>query len=308
MHADERALLEKTVRDALEGTPHGDGDGVLAELGWLEMLAAEPRDAIDVVFTALGATNATASVLDDVLAAALGLEPSPQLAVLVPPFATWAPPGTAGLATGRSAAGADLAVVSDGGRSVAVVPSAAVTTTPLRGIDPEAGWCTAQVEETAAATELEDGAWDHAVAAARRALGHQLSGACRTMLALAREHAVDRVQFGRPIAQFQAVRHRLAEALVAVDACDAALDAAWNAPGPMTAALAKASSGRAARTVATHCQQVLAGIGFTTDHPFHHFLKRTLALEGLFGSADDLLVDLGHTLIRDRAVPTLVDL
>ena len=53
------------------------------------------------------------------------------------------------------------------------------------------------------------------------------SGASRTMLDLAREHAVERVQFDRPIAGFQAVRHRLAETLVAIEAADAALDAAW---------------------------------------------------------------------------------
>ena len=79
------------------------------------------------------------------------------------------------------------------------------------------------------------------------------------MLDLARAHALERVQFGRPIARFQAVRHRLADALVAVEALDAALGAAWDEPNPMTAALAKAIAGRTARTVATHCQQVLAG-------------------------------------------------
>ena len=99
------------------------------------------------------------------------------------------------------------------------------------------------------------------------------------------------MQFGRPIASFQAVRHRLAEALVAVEALDATLDAAGDEPNAVTAALAKATAGRTARTVAAHCQQVLAGIGFTTDHPFHRFLKRTMLLEGLFGSADEIAVD-----------------
>ena len=128
------------------------------------------------------------------------------------------------------------------------------------------------------------------------------------MLDLAREHALERLQFGRPIAEFQAVRHRLAEALVAVEALDAALAAAWDEPNPVTAALAKAVAGRTARTVAADCQQVLAGIGFTTDHPFHRYLKRTMALEGLFGSADEIVVDLGHSLIAARTVPTLIEL
>ena len=67
MDAAERALLETTVQDALERVarePASKVDAVLAELGWPEMFRAEPRDAVDVVFTALGATNAAATVLD----------------------------------------------------------------------------------------------------------------------------------------------------------------------------------------------------------------------------------------------------
>ena len=79
-------------------------------------------------------------------------------------------------------------------------------------------------------------------------------------------------------------------------------------PSPDTAALAKAAAGRTARTVAAHCQQVLAGIGFTTEHPFHRFLKRTMALEGLFGSADEIVLDVGKRLLATRSVPTLIEL
>jgi alkylation response protein AidB-like acyl-CoA dehydrogenase len=128
------------------------------------------------------------------------------------------------------------------------------------------------------------------------------------MLDLACEHALGRVQFGRPVASFQAVRHRLAEALVAVEALDATLRAAADQPSVPTAALAKATAGHTLRTVAAHCQQVLAGIGFTTDHAFHRFLKRTMVLNGLFGSADGIAIDLGWQLLATRSVPTLIDL
>ena len=63
-----------------------------------------------------------------------------------------------------------------------------------------------------------------------------------------------------------------------------------------------------AQTVARHCQQVLAGIGFTTDHAFHCYLKRTLALDGLFGSTDAIVVDLGHQLLTTREVPRVIEL
>jgi alkylation response protein AidB-like acyl-CoA dehydrogenase len=135
-----------------------------------------------------------------------------------------------------------------------------------------------------------------------------MAGACRAMLDLARTHAMERMQFGRPIARFQAVRHKLAESLVAVEGLDAVLDAAGTDPGPMTAALAKASAGRTARTVGAHCQQVLAGIGFTAEHPFHRFLKRTMVLDGLLGRADDILRDIGRELLAERHVPTLIEL
>jgi alkylation response protein AidB-like acyl-CoA dehydrogenase len=53
---------------------------------------------------------------------------------------------------------------------------------------------------------------------------------------------------------------------------------------------------------------VLAGIGFTTEHPFHRLLKRTMLLEGLFGSADEIAVHVGRQLLATRRVPTLIEL
>ena len=322
--AGERAAMEKTVRgaiaDALATAGGGaDIDAVLATLGWLEMLAAEPDDAIDIVFSALGAANATAAVLDDVVASALGLKPGPDLAVLLPRFAAWDPPGridvenmlAQGLATDRAATAREMMVVcgTDAEPWGVVVPTTAAEMVAVGGVDPAAGLRTVRVQGRAAgARRLEPAAWRSAVALGRRAVAHQIAGACRTMLELARAHALERRQFGRPIARFQAVRHRLVDALVAVEALEATLSAARDEPSPDTAALAKAVAGRTAHTVARHCQQVLAGIGFTTEHRFHRFFKRTLALEGLFGSADAIALDVGRRLIAERRVPTLIEL
>ena len=282
MDGSERALLASTVLDALSART-GDADAVLHELGWLEMLAAEPDVAIEVVFGALGRTNAVATALDDVMVTALGMQPRADLAVVLP----------GGFATARIATASEVVVGAE------IVPVGSLRATPIRGVDPDAGLFTVDVDATTT---------NGAVALGRRAIAHQISGACRTMLDLAREHALDRVQFGTPIARFQAVRHRLADSLVAIESLDAALGAAADEPGPETAALAKAIAGNAARAVAAHCQQVLAGIGFTTDHPFHHYFKRTIVLDGLLGSADDLTLQLGRQLLRTRAVPTLVEL
>jgi len=322
--ADQRAVMEQTVRgaitDALATTDEGaDIDAVLGTLGWLEMLGDQPDDAIDIVFTALGAANATATALDDVVAAALGHEPRADLAVLLPRFAAWDPPGHIdsddlqgqGVATGRVATAGEMLVVcgTDSEPWSVIVRRPAVEAHAVRGIDPAAGLRTVRVHGTASgATRLDPAAWQSAVAVGRRAVAHQIAGAGRAMLDLARTHAMERVQFGRPIARFQAVRHRLADALVAVEALEATLIAARDEPNPETAALAKAVAGRTAHTVARHCQQVLAGIGFTTEHRFHRFLKRTLALEGLFGSADQIALDVGRRLLATRHVPTLIEL
>jgi len=305
MDAAERALLQETVGAALAARAD-DADAVLTEVGWLEMLDAEPDDAIAIVFEALGAGNAASSALDDVFVSALGAKPRADLAALLPPFGSWDPPANGGLATTRIATARDVMVV-DGGRA-ATVPVGSLDVRPVRGIDPDAGWHTVQGTGEVSQGDAVAAAWDSAVALGRRAVGHEMLGASRAMLALAREHAVDRVQFERPIGSFQAVRHRLAEALVAIEALDATLRAAADEPGPTTAALAKATAGRTAHTVARHCQQVLAGIGFTTDHAFHRHLKRTMMLDGLFGSADRIATDLGRQLIAARRVPTLIEL
>ena len=320
MDAAERQLLDETVRDAITDAVVSGGDAaaidkVLADLGWLEMLDAEPRDATAIVFTTLGLTNAASSALDDVVVTELGGAPSPGLAVVLPDFGSWRAPAriengavrAAGLATQRIAT-ASAVLVTDGSISV-TAPVDALVATPVHGADPDGGLHAVEVAfETSDVTTLDADAWERAVAAGRRAVAHQISGASRTALDLARTHAIEREQFGRSISKFQAVRHRLAEALVAIEALDATLAAAWDEPGPMTAALASAQSGRTARIVAAHCQQVLAGIGFTTDHPFHRYLKRSMTLEGLFGSTDEIVVDLGRRLLEARAVPKLIEL
>jgi Acyl-CoA dehydrogenase, C-terminal domain len=322
--AQERALMDAAVRgalaDAIETAGEGaDVDAVLQKLGWLDLLRDEPDDAIAVVFGALGATNAVATALDDVLARALGQEPRVDRAVLLPRFAAWDPPGriegsdlqASGLATGRAARARELLVACRRGPEEwsAVLPVQVLGARRVHGVDPRGNLHALRVQgSTEGATRLDPGQWGSAVALGQRAVGHQIAGAGRAMLDLARVHAMERMQFGRPIARFQAVRHRLADALVALEALEAALTAARDEPSPDTAALVKAVAGRTARTVARHCQQVLAGVGFTTEHPFHRFLKRTMALEGLFGSADEIVLDVGRRLLATRRVPTLIEL
>jgi alkylation response protein AidB-like acyl-CoA dehydrogenase len=119
---------------------------------------------------------------------------------------------------------------------------------------------------------------------------------------------LDRVQFGRPIAAFQAVRHRLAETLVAIEGAEAALTLPGDDNADLTALLAKAAAGKAALTAAKHCQQVLGGIGFTAEHDLHLHVERVLVLDGLLGSSRELTRKAGAGLRARGSVPRLADL
>jgi Acyl-CoA dehydrogenase, C-terminal domain len=146
------------------------------------------------------------------------------------------------------------------------------------------------------------------VAAGRHALGWWLVGAGRAMLSLARQHALDRSQFGRPVASFQAIRHRLAETLVAIEGAEGTLVTAAAEPDDLSFLLAKAAAGQAALTAARHCQQVLGGIGFTAEHELHRHIKRALVLDAMLGSSRELTREAGTALRAKGFAPRLAQL
>ena len=313
MEAAERALFVSGVRHATESASGAALDAALDELGWDDARNADRATAVSVLFECLGSARASSGSLDRLLADAVG-RPHPGAAVVLPALRRCEPPGqrsgdtcaVRGLGTEALARADTAIVVAQTARDVLafVVASAALQYRAVHGLDPALGL----VEVTGAfdvGTATQQGAvdWDGAVALGQLALGSELVGAARAMLELARTHALERVQFGRPIATFQAVRHRLAEALVAVEAAAALLDAAWEDPSPVTAGMAKAFAGRSARSTARHCQQVLAGIGFTTEHPLHLFIKRTIVLDQLLGAGSLLTCQLGTGILDSGALP-----
>ena len=72
--------------------------------------------------------------------------------------------------------------------------------------------------------------------------------------------------------------------------------------------MAKAVAGRSVRTTMRHCQQVLAGIGYTIEHPFHRYLRRILVLEQLLGSTRPLTSELGGEILERGQLPALLPL
>ena len=306
-------LFERSLRFATEQHTGEALDAAVAELGWHDALTFDPRAAVSRLFELQGEAGTTSSALDHVVAFAIGRELDGSTSVVLPAIGRWHAPGqldrnrmtVRGVAT--AVRPSTLVVADAGDRHVAaVVDASALEASPVRGVDPALGLVEFHGEVDVADTAPV--AWPRGVGLGQLAVAHELVGASRRALALAREHALERIQFGQPIARFQAVRHRLAETLVALETATAALDAAWLDQSPVTAAMAKATAGRSARTTARHCQQVLAGIGFTIEHDLHRYVRRILVLDQLFGSHGSLTKRLGEDLVTTRTLPRLLPL
>ena len=67
-------------------------------------------------------------------------------------------------------------------------------------------------------------------------------------------------------------------------------------------------AGTSAQVVRRKAQQVLAGIGFTTEHDLHRFVRRSLLLDALFGDAITLTDEIGAELIRAGRLPCPIPL
>jgi alkylation response protein AidB-like acyl-CoA dehydrogenase len=112
------------------------------------------------------------------------------------------------------------------------------------------------------------------------ALACEQVGVAERALDMARDYALLRTQFGRPIASFQAVKHKLADVLLEVEAArSAAWYGLWAADAgrdqlPAVASIAKATCSAAAYLATTENIQVHGGIGYTWEHPAHLYFRR----------------------------------
>jgi alkylation response protein AidB-like acyl-CoA dehydrogenase len=118
----------------------------------------------------------------------------------------------------------------------------------------------------------------------------ELVGVAQWCVETAAAYAKDRVQFGRPIGQFQGIKHKCADMLGRVElARAAAWDAARAVDDGVATSLAVASAISlaldAAFENAKDCVQVLGGIGFTWEHDAHVYLRRAMVMRGLLGPA-----------------------
>jgi len=312
-------LFGRSLRAATETKRGAELDAALVDLGWPDALAVDPRASVSLLFELQGEANATSTALEWALLDVLGLELDAGTRLIVPSIGRWAAPGhidgddltVQGLVAGGLGDADTVVVVADtGSEEVAVaLPAAELDRRPVHGVDPamELVEVSGAIRIGAECSPLAAD-WSAAISVGRRCAAHELVGASRTMLARACDHALERVQFGVPIASFQAVRHRLAETLVAIETASALLDAAWLDGTDLTATMAKVAAGREARVAAKHCQQVLAGIGFTTEHDLHRYVRRVFVLDGLFGTSKGLMKTVGDELVASRRLPPLLPL
>jgi alkylation response protein AidB-like acyl-CoA dehydrogenase len=119
----------------------------------------------------------------------------------------------------------------------------------------------------------------------------EMLGAADRVLSMSVDYAKDRVQFGKPIGSFQAVKHMLADALVDVEGMRSTVYyAAWCAAAgdrdrSLAASMAKAWCSDASRRVMGVGLQVHGGIGFTWEHDMHLYVKRAQLDQVSFGDA-----------------------
>jgi alkylation response protein AidB-like acyl-CoA dehydrogenase len=278
----------------------------LGELGTFSLTVPEARGGVGLgmaeatlVFEELGRAAVPGPLIGTFLAAALDV-----------PVAAAAGTGDAvvGLMpAGRPAfvehrAGLDaLLVVSPDGVALAGPPDAAACRPVSRPLDP--------LTPVDVVDELPEGEpvggpdladrlrRDAALLAAALQVG--LAGGA---LAMATDYAQGRVQFGRPIGSFQALKHLLADACVAVEVARAAVAAAGVAidedggDADRAADAARIVASRAADRATRACIQVHGGIGFTWELDAHLFLKRALVLDVGVGSSDAAVESLAATL------------
>jgi alkylation response protein AidB-like acyl-CoA dehydrogenase len=188
---------------------------------------------------------------------------------------------------------ADVVVVTDGDRLVALDLTAhRPAAEPAMDLTRTLGWVDAETLAAAPRTELGGAAEvTRHLDVGALAYSAELLGLSQRALDLTVAYAGERVQFGRPIGSFQAVKHRCADMLVDVEGMRSAVYwAAWcvaagDPDASVAASTAKCWCSDAASRVMSSALQVHGGIGFTWEHDIHLYLKRA-HFDGLaFGDA-----------------------
>ena len=315
---EERELLRETVAALV--TKHADAAAVRAAMesdrGYDEslwrLLCEQVGAAALVVPEELGGAGGeladAATVLQELGRA---LVPSPLLGTTLAELALLAAPEPdadtlAGLAEGSSIGAlvldadfvvngdiADVVVAAADGPGGRLSRWTRFSAQPVATMDPTRRLARVQPEETTALGP-DPGLADFAAVL----LAAEQIGAAERCLELTVEYAKSRVQFGRPIGSFQALKHRMADLYVAVAAARAVVADACTEPTATGAATARLAASEALCKVAAEGIQLHGGIAITWEHDMHLYFKRAHGGAQLLGSPRELLRQLESEVIK----------
>jgi alkylation response protein AidB-like acyl-CoA dehydrogenase len=297
--------------------PEADGGGSLSEHGLLDLV---------LVAEEMGRLTAPGPLVPvNVVAAGIGAAGSPDQKAQVLPgllsgdaVAAWTGPqpvdaridgdlvvidGTAApVEAGAQASHLLVVVRTDAGLSQVLVPAdaAGVTATPMDALDLVRRFASVSFDGVslplAAVVGEVGGAGDEVERLLQIACVLQCAESCGAIdrvFHMTLEYLGDRYSFGRPLSSYQALKHRVADDKVVLEACHGITTAAANAvaAGAPDArelvSAAKAWVGPHATELIQDCVQLHGGIGVTWEHDLHLFLRRTTINRALYGTPEE---------------------
>jgi len=199
--------------------------------------------------------------------------------------------------------------VGDDGVALFVVPRGSFDAVPMAGLDASRSYDTVALDAVRVEGDRvlgEPGAAAPALRAvvqeATVALATEMVGTCQAIFDIVHAYVQEREQFGVKVGSFQAIKHKLANMYVSVEAARAtayfaaAAIAESDERRDVAVAMAKASVGDCQKLVTQEGIQCLGGIGYTWEHDMHLFVKRAKSGAALFGTGAEHLERLSHLL------------
>ncbi|TQS26145.1 acyl-CoA dehydrogenase [Microbispora sp. KK1-11] len=201
--------------------------------------------------------------------------------------------GAAGYVLGAAVADVlVLPVATDGGEEWVAVDAAQATITAVKSLDLTRGVAKVELDGVEVPAERVltglTGAEVRNIAAI--VLGADAAGVAAWCVSAAADYAKVRVQFGRPIGQFQGIKHKISRMLVALEQARATVWDATRAEGAerdYAAAIAAVMAPDAAVQCAKDAIQTFGGIGYTFEHDAHLYYRRALTIRALLGSSSE---------------------
>ncbi|MDF0532325.1 acyl-CoA dehydrogenase [Tsukamurella sp. 8F] len=278
----------------------GQGAGLVALAVALESLGRSlaPGPLVPTVLAATLLAGSDCKAAVDILPSLVDGSTAAAVALGQPLAATPDGPGFRVTGTADAVLGADraerilLPIRTDARTAWVVVERSGARVTEQDGIDVLRGSGRIDVEDLLIGPDriVEGLTTQRVQSVAAVVLGAEDIGVMSWCVSTAAEYARTRVQFGRPIGQFQGVKHRCAKMGIALEQARAVL---WDAASALdrgddsadfAASITALVVPDAAVTCAQDCIQVLGGIGFTWEHDAHLYYRRALALRGVAGT------------------------